>query len=343
MKSNLRQIAPRILPGIGCNIACPLALLSLLLIRFVTGFAQEAKLTGTWRYSAGGVTLTLTLNPDQTGSLNGDSFRYTVSGNRLLAENGDGASVYTFTLNGDELTVSGENLPRALTFMRQGGGGGGVFERGLMKKTDRATGAGEENEDKGLVGLWKSNTATVQIFKDGKLTINGAQFSYRVDGRFITLANNEGSARVEFQLDGDTLITLYQGERTVYQRVRRGSEPAEETGGANPAELFGKWCYMSNVTASNGGRMSNTCFTLYPDGTYDYYSETSSSNPYGGTASQQSDSGTWSVNGSTLIAISRSRGRQSFTLEKRNHPKTGDPMLIVDGDAFVTYAQRPPW
>jgi hypothetical protein len=336
MKSNLRHAEPKAFYGIGPrivrHIACPVALLSLLLIPSMIGFAQETKLTGTWRYSAGGVTLTLKLNPDQTGSLNGDNFRYTVSGNRLLTENNEGTSVYTFTLNGDELTVSGENLPRPLTFMRQGGGGG-VFEKGLGKNTARSTGAGEDKEDNGLVGLWKSNSTTVQIFKDGKLTINGAQFSYRVDGRFITLANNEGAARVEFQLDGDTLITLYQGERTVYQRVRRGSEPAEEAGGANPAELFGKWCYMSNVTASNGGRMSNTCFTLYP----------SSSNPYGGTASQQSDSGTWRVNGSTLIAISQSRGRQSFTLEKRNHPKTGDPMLVVDGDAFVTYAPKPPW
>ena len=115
-----------------------------------------------------------------------------------------------------------------------------------------------------------------------------------------------------------------------------------ESGGANPAELAGKWCYMSNVTANDGGRMSNTCVTLYPNGTYEYYSETSSSNPYGGTASQSSDSGTWSVSGSTLVANSRSRGRQVYTLEKRNHPKTGDPMLMVDGDAFVTYTQRRP-
>jgi hypothetical protein len=116
-----------------------------------------------------------------------------------------------------------------------------------------------------------------------------------------------------------------------------------ESFGAHPAELAGKWCYMSNVTANDGGRISSTCFTLYPNGTYEYYSETNSSNPYGGTASQSSDSGTWSVSGGTLIANSRSRGRQVYTLEKRNHPKTGDPMLMVDGDAFVTYTQRRPW
>ncbi|HEV2829559.1 MAG TPA: hypothetical protein VGW76_18315, partial [Pyrinomonadaceae bacterium] len=296
--------------------------------------------------SEGGVKLTLKLNADYTGSLNSDGFKYTVGGNRLLVHDNEGDSVYTFTLNGDALTISGGSLPRALTFIRQGGGGGGLFEKGLDKNADRPADAGAQEEDNGLVGLWKSytgNSVTVQIFKDGKLTINGEPFRYQVDGRFITLTNNEGSARVEFQLDADMLTTLYQGERSTYRRVRRGSEPAEEGGGVTPAELTGKWCYMSNVTASNGGRMSNTCFTLYPNGTYDYYSETSSSNPYGGTASQQSDSGTWRVNGSTLIALSRARGRQTFTLEKRNHPKTGDPMLMVDGDAFVTYAPRAPW
>lgn len=301
-------------------------------------------LTGAWQFSEGGITLTLKLNPDQTGSLNGDSFKYTVSGNRLLVQDNAGdAAAYTFTLNGDLLTVSGGNLPRALTFMRQGGGGG-LFEKGLGKNTDKSTLAGgEEKEDNGIAGLWKSNTATVQIFKDGKLTINGELFSYRVDGRFITLTNNEGSARVEFELNGDTLVTYYQGERSTYKRVRGGGDATVAAGRANPPELFGKWCYMSNVTASNGGRISNTCFTLYPNGTYDYHSETSSSNPYGGTASEASDSGTWSVSGSTLIANSRARGRVIYTLEKRNHPKTGDPMLMVDGDAFVTYAQRRPW
>ena len=163
----------------------------------------------------------------------------------------------------------------------------------------------------------------------------------------MVLSNREGSIRVEFQLNGDTLTTNYQGLRTVYRRVRGGASAAtdgmSESQGGNPAELAGKWCYMSNVTANDGGRMSNTCFTLYPNGTYEYYSETSSSNPYGGTASQSSDSGTWSVSGGTLIANSRARGRQVYTLEKRNHPKTGDPMLMIDGDAFVTYTQRRPW
>src|SRR6266850_3016384 len=53
-----------------------------------------------------------------------------------------------------------------------------------------------------------------------------------------------------------------------------------------------------------------------------------------GTNPQESDSGSWSVTGSTLTAHSRARGTITFSFEKRNHPKTGDPMILLDGDAF---------
>ncbi len=29
-------------------------------------------------------------------------------------------------------------------------------------------------------------------------------------------------------------------------------------------------------------------------------------------------------------------------LDKNNHPKTGNPMIIIDGDAYVTYYQNNP-
>ena len=224
--------------------------------------------------------------------------------------------------------------------------------RGLRRGTRAGVGESpqsKEEEDTGIVGKWESAEFALEVFKDGKLTINGDQFNYRVDGRHVILSNNEGSIRVEFQLDRDSLTTNYQGQRTVYRRVRAASSAslggggANESNGANPPELAGKWCYLSNVTARDGGRISSTCFTLYPNGTYEYSSETNSSNPYGGTSAQSSDAGTWSVSGSSLIANSRSRGRVVYTLEKRNHPKTGDPMLMVDGDAFVTFTQRRPW
>lgn len=311
-------------------------------------------MTGTWVFSDGSTRLTLQLNDDGSATLQGKAFSYTARGNRLvLVDDRGGVSSYTYELRNDVLTIGGATLPRVLDFKRVESLDGAAKSENDARSLPTAPRAPlpqktrTDEEDTGLVGKWQSPEIALQIFNDGKLTINGEQFNYRVDGRHVILSNSEGSVRVEFQLDGNTLTTNYQGERTVYRRVRGGSNaapgPMNEIQGANPPELAGKWCYMSNVSANDGGRMSNTCFTLYPNGTYEYYSETSSSNPYGGTASQSSDAGTWSVSGGALIANSRSRGRQVYTLEKRNHPKTGDPMLVVDGDAFVTYTQRRPW
>ena len=36
-------------------------------------------------------------------------------------------------------------------------------------------------------------------------------------------------------------------------------------------------------------------------------------------------------------------GVTTYVLEKRNHPKNNEPMLVLDGQAFVTFYQKPPW
>lgn len=113
--------------------------------------------------------------------------------------------------------------------------------------------------------------------------------------------------------------------------------------GSVPQELVGKWCYLANIQANDGGRMSERCFVLNANGTYQYHAETSNSNPYGGSSSETNDSGRWTATANSITAYSNSGETYNYSLEKRNHPKTGDPMLIVDGDAFVTYNQRQPW
>lgn len=123
----------------------------------------------------------------------------------------------------------------------------------------------------------------------------------------------------------------------------RQSQPNTRNNGDIAQELVGKWCYLANIQARDGGRMSERCFILNANGTYQYHSETSNSNPYGGSSSQTDDSGRWSATATTITAQSNSGETNTYSLEKRNHPKTGDPMLIVDGDAYVTFFQRQPW
>jgi len=113
-------------------------------------------------------------------------------------------------------------------------------------------------------------------------------------------------------------------------------------------ELVGKWCKMSTYTGNTGGSQRSTCFDLRPDGTYTYHHEgsMSASTPgmYGGTASQSSDAGRWKVSGNQLTAQSQRGTVNTYTLEKRNHPKNErDPMICLDGECYVTFYNKPPW
>lgn len=312
---------------------------------------QVPGLLGSWQTKGSELVVRVTFNPDGTGILDGTPIKYSVRGTQLTVNEEGTINNYTFKLSGDELVVSGGDLDAPMTFGRQGTGKG-LGGRRSQAGVDQQNGPQNdqqnletEKKETGLVGRWQSSEATVQIKDDGTLMLNGETFRYAVKGNNITLANNEGAAQFPFQLAGDTLRVLVDGRTVIYKRVTGGSrrEDFNAASGANSADLFGKWCYMANVNANNGGRMSNRCFTLYANGTYEYYSETSSSGEYGGTASQESDSGTWTATATTITRNSRTLGTQTYSLEKRNHPRNGDPMLVIDGDAYVTSTARSPW
>ena len=225
----------------------------------------------------------------------------------------------------------------------------GTAEQSKSTKPKAQTKQNNEKEETTLIGKWTSNEAKIEFFADGSMTINGDKFSYGVVGKIIIIEAEDEQMEFPFTLKGNTLTVTVEGRKIIYTRSSKSDDGEENQpqrsrgGGSNPQELVGKWCYLANVQANNGGRMSETCFTLKGDGTYQYYSETNSSNPYGGTSSQSSDSGHWSATATTLTAHSNSGETTTYTLEKRNHPKTGDPMLMVDGDAFVTAYQKQPW
>lgn len=214
-----------------------------------------------------------------------------------------------------------------------------------------------------LIGYWISSEAVVEFRPKSILIINGETYEWAVLGKVLLISKGEDAADLPFQLKGDTLTVTIEGRNVVYTRSNK--EEAEEAlallarraggnsggnrggntdaGGGSPQDLVGKWCYQANVQAQGGGRQSDICFTLKADGTYEYYGEASNSNPYGGSNSQSWDYGRWSATATSLTARSNSGKTTTYTLERRNHPTTGDPMLIVDGDAFVTFYQRRPW
>ena len=206
----------------------------------------------------------------------------------------------------------------------------------------------KEKATNSLIGKWASDEATVEIFENGTLTINGNKFSYEVIGKVIIVEADDGQIEFPFTLKGDTLTVLFQNRKIVYIRSSNDEEipvrNRRNNSNSNPQELVGTWCYQADVRANNGGgRHSRICFTLHPNGTYEYQSGSDNSNPYGGSTSQSSDYGRWSATATTLTAHSNNGETRTYTLEKRNHPKNNDPMLIVDGDAFVTQFQKRPW
>jgi hypothetical protein len=226
-----------------------------------------------------------------------------------------------------------------------------------LTASPQQTGARAGQAAPSIVGRWQSPDSVVQINADGTLTINGTLYRYLTQGNVLMLIGNDGVLPMPYQLAGDTLTVTLGGRVVAMQRLAPGQTPAggraaggAASGGSAPraSELAGKWCYFANVNATNGGgRMTDECMTLYANGTYDYSRESSASayapGAYGSTASQQRDAGTWTLDGGTLTAMSQTQGRVSYAFSTRNHPKTNDPMICLDGRCFVTYSPKPPW
>jgi hypothetical protein len=301
---------------------------------------KETSLAGIWQSKDPNRPVTLALNRDGTGKLNNDVIKYEVNGNKLTVSV---ASTYTFSLSANTLTLSGWDLPQPLTFEVQGTASGEGLGAGKDQLAESVTPSGP-------VGSWETRVGH-DIFRmvinsggTGTLVDQALEWTFREGLLSITPSTNAGIVQVSFQLDGDTLVTTLNGQRIVYTRGSDSDAVQAAGGGPNPEELVGKWCYMSNVNAHDGGRMSSDrYFTLYANGTYEYYGETSSSGQYGSMASQESDGGTWSATATSITTDSRKHGMSTYALEKRNHPKTGDAMLVLDGDAYVTFHQRRPW
>jgi hypothetical protein len=244
------------------------------------------------------------------------------------------------------------NIPRPTPYT---GGPGFPGQQGSSQPSPDQADAGAESADAGaqhpLVGQWQTTDQTLDIRPDGTVLINGSSFTYAIGGQTLFVQGPDGSAAsYPFELSGNQLVVTVNNQRVTYTRKVVGiGPPGPAAAGAQslPQELFGKWCYIANVNANDGGRQSSTCFALNPDGSYQYHAESSSSGQaYGnswGTASQTDDAGRWQSTGNTLTATSNSGKVSTYTFEKRNHPKTNDPMLVIDGQAFVTYYQKPPW
>lgn len=211
----------------------------------------------------------------------------------------------------------------------------------------------------GLIGTWQGTLdgepLVLVLRADGSGTLDGDRIRYQQTGAMLVIEHDGEALAYSVRQDGDRM-TVSGGDLEGSVILTRGSAAAPKSrqasamspAGGVDASMVGRWCYVSSFSAvAGGGTQTRRCFELSQDGRYAYQSEGSMSayspGVWGGTTSNAADGGRWSVSGGSLVAQSDSGAVNRYPLQKRNHPKTGDPMLCLDGDCYVTQYQKPSW
>ncbi len=314
---------------------------------------DKSALHGIWQNSDFGYQMTIMLNPDGSGEFDGEVIRYTLQGNQLKMVVEGISSTYTYALNGNSLTLSGGDIDGAILFLRSGARNSSQIAASPLpdQPTHSTPPAGsplsaDKNE---LIGMWSANGENIEFKNNGECLYRGNTYKYTATAENLTLIAVDGSVTFGYKVNGTNLTMTGPAGQVVFTKGAPAATANSNSGEKRVAmELVGQWCWI-NVNATNsGGSSSSRCINLNADGTYTYNSERSMSVNteafYGGTNSQSSDQGTWYLQGDRIFYNSQSTGEGSYRLEKRNHPKNvGDPMIVLDGEAYVTSTYRQPW
>lgn len=319
-------------------------LLSAAVVAQVGKAQQGNSLAGVWVNNQYGYQMTLLLNADGSGEFDGEAITYSITGNKLMMKQAGATNTYSFTRQGTSLTLSGGDIDGSVTFTRMGN------ESSPTTTTpDNSSSLKPSTPPAKLIGVWSGNGESIEFKADGQCLYLGQMYPYQVSGATVTLQTMQGNLAMAYEIQGSQLHLRANGQTVTYTKGGQATDNTTSTGKRQIAqELVGKWCWINVTSTNSGGSTSEQCITLNADGSYQYYGERSSSvntNAYsGGTSSQNSDYGTWTYDGSRIYYTSQAgNGAGSYVLEKRNHPKTGDPMIVLDGSAYVTYYQKSPW
>lgn len=317
-----------------------------LIFKFASSQTESA-IYGIWQNSTFGYQMTLILNPDGSGEFDGEGIRFTTSSNILrLAANGITTS-YTYTLTSNTLNLSGGDLDGPILFNRNGADAA-PNNQALAPTQPTITQPNTSNTNSKLIGIWSGNGETIAFKSNGECTYLGNVFRYQSTGDRITLTTHQGDVAFGYVISGDQLTLTGNGGNAVYKKGTSSNPSTDLNAKGIAMELVGKWCWINVTSTNSGGSQSSRCIILNADGTFVYQAERSSSvnteTFYGGTNSQSSDQGTWYVQGDRIYYNSQTTGQGSYRLEKRNHPKNvNDPMIVLDGEAYVTATLRQPW
>jgi hypothetical protein len=305
------------------------------------GAKMQSKIYGIWQNNQQGFQLMLILNPDGNGEFDGQTIQFKVQP-KILAITAEGITTsYNYQLNGNSLTLSGGDLEGNVTFSRNGAEPN-VPAPPAPREPEKIRSENHASND--LIGSWSGNGEVIEFKPDGKCAYLGNVFPYQVSQGYVTLTSGQGNVMFAYRVEGKQLTLTANGRNVIYTKSEGNAAAPANTKGTVPMELVGEWCYMNMATNSQTSR----CLTLNADGTYVYSTQSSRSvntpDVYGGTASQGEHRGTWFVQGDRIYYNSPTQGQGSYRLEKRNHPKNvNDPMLVIEGEPYVTTTLRAPW
>jgi hypothetical protein len=269
----------------------------------------QIPLIGKWQRADGRQISRLELRPDATGMLNGLPVQWTIR-------------------NGNELTLLGrDGTVRRATFLAS-------QDRLALIAGGKRTEFVREPEAAGpktpappcstLAGTWRGPDGPVVFGENGSAAIGGVNYRYSADASAITLTGGAGVVHVPYQLAGGVLTMLMNGKPVMLACVTQQERAAALAG------LAGRWRRVD----------APAYFTFLPDGSYEFYSETSS----GPSVTTERDSGSWTATATTLTMQSRETGAaKTYSLEKRNDSETKAQTIVLNGQPYVAYGPHAPW
>ncbi len=288
---------------------------------------------GLWKNEQFGFSMVLQLNHDGSGAFDDKALQYTVNGNVLMVTIDLESIAYSFSVNGNQLILSGGDLNGRVIFSRAAG-------TDSSKATERSLAFSATSHQ--LIGLWSGDGEMIEFKGDGTCRYGGSLFPYSISQGHLILETGAGKAIFEYVFEEGDLVLIANGQKSRYTRPAGSTGTSQaKLGAKNPLDLVGRWCYLNMTTQAQSSR----CITLNADGTYTYATENARNVLVSGSASSKRvDSGTWFVAGDRMYYQSMSGESGSYRLEKRNHPQNGNhPMIVLDDEPFVTTMQRPPW
>lgn len=316
--------------------------------------AASPKIQGTWQNSEMGFQMVLMLNADGSGEFDGESITYTSDASHLIINQDGESNTYTYVLNGNSLKLSEGDLESPITFTKLGTSPSTAANPKPTPKTTQTPQTTKNSpltDEKKLIGIWSGYGETIEFTADKNCNYLGQTYPYSVSQGHIILETEQGNIMFAYKITGNQLSLTTNGKTLVYTKGASSTKTATSTTGGTKkvaSELVGKWCYVNVNSYNNGGSSTEECIVLNANGTYQYGYESSRSvntdSYYGGTNSSDSDSGTWWVQGSRIYYNSNmGKGQGSYELQKQNHPKNNDPMIVLDGKTYVSYYKKNPW